>query len=120
VQWDDLKSIETIDTATGLPHPLRERFVDPSQAAAQSVVKILVDSKPVSIGTVIDADGWILTKASVLDGRVSCRLPDQSVVVAEKRAESREHDLALLKIAVDRLSAAAFSDKEPPSIALAG
>ncbi len=115
-QWDDLKKTESIDTATGLPHPLQERFVDPSKAVAQSVVEILVDSKPVSIGTVVDADGWILTKASVLDGKVSCRLPDQSVVVAEKRAESQEHDLALLKIDVGGLSAAVFSDKEPPTI----
>ena len=117
VQWDDLKQIESIDTATGMPHPLRKRFVAPSKAVAQSVVELLVDSKPVSIGTIVDADGWILTKASVLDGKVSCRLPDGSVVVAEKRAESQEHDLALLKIDVGGLSAAEFSDKEPPSIA---
>lgn len=117
VQWDDLKQIESIDTATGMPHPLRKRFVAPSKAVAQSVVELLVDSKPVSIGTIVDADGWILTKASVLDGKVSCRLPDQSVVVAEKRAESQEHDLALLKIDVGGLSAAEFSDKEPSSIA---
>ncbi len=117
LQWDDLKQIESIDTATGMPHPLRKRFVAPSKAVAQSVVELLVDSKPVSIGTIVDADGWILTKASVLDGKVSCRLPDQSVVVAEKRAESQEHDLALLKIDVGGLSAAEFSDKEPPSIA---
>ena len=116
LQWDDLKQIESIDTATGMPHPLRTRFVAPSKAIAQSIVELLVDSKPVSFGTIVDADGWILTKASVLDGKVSCRLPDQSVFVAEKRAESQEHDLALLKIDVGGLYAAEFSDKEPPSI----
>ena len=116
-QWDDLKQNKSIDTATGMPHPLRKRFAAPSKGAAQSVVELLVDSKPVSIGTVVDADGWILTKASVLDGKLSCRLPDQSVVVAEKRAESQEHDLALLKVDVAGLSAAEFSDKEQPSIA---
>jgi serine protease Do len=118
-QWDDLKQIESIDTATGIPHPLRGRFVAPSKAVAQSVVELLVDSKPVSIGTIVDADGWILAKASVLDGKVSCQLPDGSVVAAEKRAESQEHDLALLKIDVGGLSVAQFSDKEPPSIAQA-
>ncbi len=119
VQWDDLKRIKSIDTATGMPHPLRKRFVAPSKVVTQSVVELLVDSKPVSIGTIVDADGWILTKASVLDGKVSCRLPDQSVVVAEKLAESQEHDLALLKVDVSGLSAAEFSDMEPPSIAQA-
>jgi S1-C subfamily serine protease len=116
VEWDELKQIESTDTAIGLPHPLQERFVAPSKSAAQSVVELLVDSNPVSFGTIVDADGWILTKASVLDGNVSCRLPDQSVVVAEKRAQSQEHDLALLKIDVGGLSAVEFSDKEPPSI----
>lgn len=119
VQWDDLKQIKSIDTATGMPHPLQRRFVALSKAVAQSVVELLVDSKPVSLGTIVDADGWILTKASVLNGKLSCRLPDQSVVVVEKRAESQEHDLALLKIEVAGLSAAEFSDKEQPSIAQA-
>jgi len=119
LQWDDLKQIESIDTALGMPHPLQKHFVAPSKTVAQSVVALLVDSKPVGIGTIVDADGWILTKTNVLDGEVSCRLPDQSVVVAEKRAESREHDLALLKIDIGGLSAAEFSDHEPPSIAQA-
>ncbi len=117
LQWDDLKKIESIDTAIGLPHPLQKRFVSPSKAVAQSVVELLVDSKRVSCGTIVDVDGWILTKASVLKGKVSCRLPEQSIVVAEKRAESQEHDLALLKIDVGGLAAAEFSDKESPSIA---
>lgn len=115
-QWEDLKKLESIDTAIGLPHPLRQRFVAPSMSVAQSLVELLVDSQPVCIGTVVDTDGWILTKASVLNGKVSCRLPDQSVVFAEKRAESQEHDLALLKIDVTGLNVAAFSEKEPPSI----
>ena len=96
-----------MDIATGMTHPLRKRFVAPSKAVAQSVVELLVDSKPVGIGTIVDADGWILTKASVLGGKVSCRLPGGSVVAAEERAESQEHDLALLKIDVGGLSAAA-------------
>lgn len=117
LQWDDLQRIESIDTATGLPHPLRKRFVTPGQAVAQSVVELLVDSRPVGSGTIVNADGWILTKASVLDGKVRCRLPDQSVVVAEKRAESQAHDLALLKIDVGDLTAAEFSDQGPPAVA---
>ncbi|QDU49311.1 trypsin-like peptidase domain-containing protein [Gimesia panareensis] len=116
LQWDDLQRIESIDTAIGLPHPLRKRFVATGKAVAQSIVELLVDSRPVGSGTIVDADGWILTKASVLDGKVSCRLPDQSVVVAEKRAESQAHDLALLKIDVGDLTAAEFSDKEPPAM----
>ncbi len=117
LQWDDLKQIASIDTAFGLPHPLQKCFVAPSKSVAQSVVELSVDSKPVSMGIIVGADGWILTKASVLDGKVRCRLADESVVDAEKRAESPEHDLALLKIDVSGLSVAEFSDVESPSIA---
>ncbi|MCA9059541.1 MAG: trypsin-like peptidase domain-containing protein, partial [Planctomycetaceae bacterium] len=117
LQWNDLKQIESIDRLTGLPHPLRNGFAAPGQAIAQMMVEVLVGSRPVSIGTIVDADGWILTKASVLDGDVSCRLPDGSVVAAEKSAAAREHDLALLRIHVLGLSAASFSNDAPPSIA---
>ncbi len=117
VRWNELKHIQSIDTAMGMPHSLQKRFVAPSQPVARSVVEILVDSHPVSIGTIIDSEGWILTKASVLNGNVSVRLQDQSVAIAEKRAESQEYDLALLKIDVGGLPAVEFSDKEPPSIA---
>lgn len=116
LQWDQLKRVDSIDTAIGLPHPLRNHFETPSKEIAESVLELLVDSKPVSIGVVIDADGWILTKASVLDGEVSCRINDQKIVVAKKRAELQEHDLALLKIDVAGLSAIEFSDVQPPSV----
>ncbi len=118
-QWNELKQIESMDTATGLPHPLRRRFDAPGKVDCSIGVEVMVDSKPASFGIVVDAGGWILTKASVLNGKLSCRMPDQSVVDAEKRAESQEHDLALLKLGAGGLTVARFYDSEPPSIAQA-
>lgn len=117
LQWADLMKIDSIDTATGIHSPLKSRFKRPSQAVAHSIVELLVDSRPVGIGTIVDADGWVLTKASVLNGPTNCRLPNQSVVKAEKRAESSEHDLALLKIDAGGLPAVEFPRTTPPDIA---
>ncbi|WP_161604813.1 trypsin-like peptidase domain-containing protein [Roseiconus nitratireducens] len=116
-QWDDLERIDSIDTAIGLPHPLRERFDSPGRSVAESVVEVLVDSKPVGVGTVISSDGWILTKASVLTGTATCRLDDRSVVEAQKRAELPEHDLALLKVDRRGMAAAELSDDPSPGVA---
>ena len=48
---------------------------------------------------------------------MTCRLPDQSVVVAKERALSKNHDLALLKVDAGDLVAAEFYEREPPAIA---
>lgn len=116
-QWDDLKRIDSIDTAIGLPYPLRERFELPGRSVAESVVEVFVDSQPVGVGTVISPDGWILTKASVLTGTATCRLDDRSVVKAQKRAELPEHDLALLKVDRRGMAAAELSDDPSPGVA---
>ncbi len=116
-QWDDLERIDSIDTAFGLPHPLRKRFDSPARSVAKSVVAVLIDSEPVGVGTVVSPDGWILTKASVLTGAATCRLDDQSVVEAQKRAELPEHDLALLKVDRRGMAAVEFSDDPSPGVA---
>ncbi len=48
--------------------------------------------------------------------QIELPMPDQSVVDAEKRAESQEHDLALLKLGAGSLTVARFYDSEPPSM----
>lgn len=116
-QWDSLKRIDSIDTAIGLPYPLRERFELPGRSVAESVVEVLVDSQPVGVGTIISPDGWILTKASVLTGTATCRLNDRSVVEAQKRAELPEHDLALLKVDRRDMAAVELSDDPSPGVA---
>ena len=48
------------------------------------------------LGTVVSSDGYILTKASELYGRISCRFADGRTLPASMRKTSREHDLTLL------------------------
>src|SRR5437660_723830 len=44
--------------------------------ARRSTVRVLCEGKDVALGTVVGADGWVLTKASELKGKPVCRLAD--------------------------------------------
>src|SRR5437868_11887239 len=60
---------------------------DPSVLAAfrsvvarpsQSTARILCDGKEAALGTIVAADGWIVTKASLLKGKIVVKLKDDS------------------------------------------
>jgi len=65
---------------------------------AQSIVEVLGDDKYVALGTVVDPAGLIVTKASLLEGKIACRLPDGSVKEAQLKGASADYDVALLQI----------------------
>jgi serine protease Do len=80
-------------------------------------VKVRVDSKDVAMGTIVSADGYIITKASELTGDVTVYFRDGG---GEKPAHivgvAEDHDLALLKVDAKGLKAVSFADtkKLPP------
>ena len=63
-----------------------------------SVVRVKADGKDAALGTVVAADGFILTKASELTGKVTCVLPDGKEVDAKTVDTNDDYDLALLKV----------------------
>lgn len=63
-----------------------------------SVVRILCDGKDAAFGTVVAADGWIVTKASELRGKIVCKLKDGKEYEAKVVGKEKEFDLAMLKI----------------------
>ncbi len=71
-----------------------------AKAIGKSTVRILVDGKSVALGTVVEADGYIVTKASLLDGadKITCRLDADDDVAAELVGVNENYDLALLKV----------------------
>lgn len=86
-----------------------------------STVEVLSDGKATALGTIIGAGGTILTKASALRGSLTCRLSDGRTLAATQRTVWREHDLALLKIEADNLTAVRWEEgKEVPVGALVG
>ncbi len=67
---------------------------------SESAVRVLADGKDVAFGTVVDADGWILTKWDEIKDRekVVVKLRDGKELEAKLVGAEVNHDLALLKI----------------------
>src|SRR5690348_17197919 len=53
--------------------------VEPHRA---STVRIRCDGKEVCLGIIVDADGWVLTKAHDLHGKIECKFADGQTKVA--------------------------------------
>jgi serine protease Do len=84
-------------------------------AANESTVRIKCDDKDTILGTIVDPDGYILTKLSELkldDGKtpIYVRLPDGSEYEGTAVAAHKPTDLALLKVDVKNLKAVKFAD----------
>ena len=70
--------------------------------------------RQIALGTVVEADGLVLTKASELRGELGCKLPNGDVVSAEVLGVDPSTDLALLKLDTDNLSVIQWADDETP------
>src|SRR5262249_4206669 len=79
-------------------------------AATESTVRIKCDDKDAVLGTIVDADGFILTKLSELKGVLFVRLPDGTEYEAQTVAAHKDTDLALLKVDVKGLKPVKFAD----------
>lgn len=82
------------------------------EKATESTVRVRCDDKDAALGTVVDSDGFILTKLSELKGVVKVKLSDGTEVDAKTVAADKATDLALLKIAAKGLKAVTFADSK--------
>src|SRR5260370_27626400 len=70
-----------------------------SQAARYSIVKFNVDGETVALGTVVDTNGLVLTKASeIKPGKLTCWLATDKEVPAEVLALDEDEDVALVRV----------------------
>jgi serine protease Do len=81
-----------------------------------STVSILYKGKQVALGTIVGADGMILTKASELKGDVRCNLRDGRVLDTKIIGISAEYDLALLKVKATGLTPAHWRSGKDPKV----
>ena len=65
---------------------------------SESTVRVLCDDDQVALGVVVGEDGWIITKASELKGKVVCKLKDGRTFPRRSLGVEDKHDLAMLKI----------------------
>ena len=90
-------------------------------AANQCVVRVKCDGQDAALGTIVGPDGWVLTKASELKGRVTCRLRDGRELEARIVGICPPSDiglfppldLAMLKIDALHLPIIPWSTKQP-------
>jgi len=65
---------------------------------SESTVRILHNDEEVALGTIVTADGFIVTKATLLKGGIRCKLKDGRTLTARVIGKEEDHDIALLKI----------------------
>lgn len=96
---------------------VKKPFESVVKRAAESTVRVLANGKQVALGTVVQADGHIITKASELKGQpIECQLRDDRKVKATIVGTDKENDLALLKIKVHGLKSIALNTNDTPPV----
>jgi serine protease Do len=90
-------------------------FHDVAQKARKSTVKVLCGKDGV-LGTVVGADGWVLTKYSeIKEKKPICKLADGREFDATVAGVQEQYDLALLKLDVSGLTPVEWApSKEAP------
>jgi serine protease Do len=82
-----------------------------------SAVRVRCDNKDVALGTVVEADGYILTKASELkNSKLAVRFKDGRELPAQLVAVHPRQDLALLKVKATGLSPAEWRDSKDDGV----
>jgi len=98
------------------PDVITSRLVAPFQAvvakANESTVRVLAEGKDAALGSVVFADGYVLTKASDLRGELAVKFHDGSNVPARLVGVHKATDLALLKVEKKGLTALTFADSK--------
>ncbi|MDA0835057.1 MAG: PDZ domain-containing protein [Planctomycetota bacterium] len=95
---------------------IRYLFTDVTLDACRSTVRILGDGDEIAFGTVIDANGSIITKASELRGQIVCRLKDGRDLPAHVIAEYQPYDLALLQVDAADLTPVKWAAGDDPPV----
>lgn len=81
-----------------------------------STIAVYSNNKQVALGTVVGADGEVLTKASELKGKVTCKLRDGRMVDAKLIGLSKADDLALLHLQATGLSPIHLEKRLDPKV----
>lgn len=97
--------------------PVEMRNFDSVVAPSKnSVVEFQSYGAPLTLGTIMSSDGYILTKASELDNAIDpdCVLPDGRRLKIHEVAVDRAYDLMLVKVKATGLAPIQWSTSEPP------
>lgn len=93
---------------------IRAAYRTATNPVASSIVDVLGDDKHVALGTVVDPAGLIVTKASLLEGKIACRLADGAVKEAKLKGVDADYDVALLQVEATGLSPVVWRTEPTP------
>jgi serine protease Do len=91
---------------------LLDAFREVTQPQAVHIVRIQCDGKDTCLGTIVGADGWILTKAHDLKGKITCKFSDGKLLEARLAGVHEPHDLAMLRVTGRLVHVAKFADSK--------
>jgi|GEM_PF-375609 len=84
--------------------------------ANPATVVIRCNGQDAALGTIMSADGQILTKASELQGVIECQLRDGRKLPVKVVGVMREHDLALLEVEAKDLPTVKWQSGDAPMV----
>lgn len=94
-------------------HPaVRSAFSEIVRPASQCTVRVLCDGVQRALGTIVRADGYIVSKASELSGSLECWLHDGRRLKATLLAVDADTDIAMLKVDAQNLPTVEWSRTE--------
>jgi serine protease Do len=95
---------------------VKAAFRDAVRAASKSTVRVLSSGTQVAFGAIVHRDGYVVTKASELEGRLQCQLADGRKFAASIVGIQRDFDIALLKLPAKELPVAKWSSASAPPV----
>jgi serine protease Do len=103
----------------GVPNGKNERgvksaFQEVLSPASSATVLVRAGGQDVALGAVVDPGGYLVTKASVLEGKIMCRFKDGTEKDAKIVGEDERHDLALLRVDAANLTVVPWREGPPP------
>ncbi len=99
-----------------LPRKMLAAFREVAAEPAKSTVQIYSDNYRSALGAVVDKNGYIVTKASELKGKIEAQLPGGKKLAATVIGNDPLLDLALLKVEAADLPVIAWSQTDAPPV----
>jgi serine protease Do len=99
-----------------LPPKVKAAFKQVAADSAKSTAQIYCDNYKTVLGTVVDKQGYIVTKASELKGKIEAQLPGGKRYEATLVGSDPALDLAVLKIDLADLPVIAWSEADAPPV----
>ncbi len=94
----------------------RDVVADASRSTVRVRCRVGGNEEVAAFGIVVGADGWVLTKASQLEGEISCEIHDGREFPAKIVGFSEPYDLAMLKLEVKGLKPVEWRDSTKDAV----